>query len=44
MSRNGGLELSDEVRMAMPKVKELVFDELRKIKAMGNHLKITAEP
>ena len=39
-----GLELSDEVRMAMPKVKELVFDELRKIKAMGNHLKITAEP
>ena len=39
-----GLELSDEVRMAMPKVKELVLDELRKIKAMGNHLKITTKP
>ena len=30
-----GLELSDEVRMAMPKVKELVFDELKKIKAIN---------
>ena len=39
-----GLELSDEVRMAMPKVKELVFDELKKIKALGNHSKITTEP
>jgi len=27
-----GLELSDEVRMTMPKVKELVFEELKKIK------------
>lgn len=39
-----GFELSDEVRMAMPKVKELIFDELKKIKALKNHLKITTEP
>ncbi|HBR22705.1 MAG TPA: Ni,Fe-hydrogenase maturation factor [Nitrospiraceae bacterium] len=39
-----GLELSDEVTMAMPKVKELVFDELKKIKALENYSQITAEP
>jgi len=39
-----GLELSDEVRMAMPMVKELVFNELNKIIALGNHSEITTGP
>lgn len=39
-----GLELSEEVRMAMPRVKELVFDELNKIIAPGNHSEITTGP
>ena len=39
-----GLELSDEVRMAMPRVKELVFDELNKIMAAENHSIITTVP
>ncbi|RJQ39384.1 MAG: hydrogenase maturation protease [Nitrospiraceae bacterium] len=30
-----GIELSDEVRRAMPKVKELVFEELEKINAIN---------
>jgi hydrogenase maturation protease len=32
--QNWSLELTEEVKAVMPKVKELIFEELRKIKAM----------